>query len=572
MHLAAEKGKRLRLRRFLSGDVNARDNKGYTPLFLAAYNGHLHCVTMLLDAKADIDAIVSGATALMVASRDGNLDVVNALIEARADVNMQNTAGTALSVACGRTNNHNIIAALLAAGALIENPGDQLAAVLQSNSIESMKLLIAAGADVNADLSGDGRVLHVSPLSIATVSGNITAAKLLLDAKADMKSVRGYESSLLIAVCNGNVEMTKFYVSAGVDVNMRSPHDCTCLHSLAYQRLLNGKWTREKFDFDADPLLADRINAIPCDYPGVLKVLVDAKADVSARSFQGQTPLFVAAQRGNVKAVKALLAVGANVNDAIYNGATPLLAASASGNLPIVKALLAAGADVNHVANGGTTAILAAVCGMHIPTVSTLIAAGANLNGTCTRAKVTVMDVAIADTGTQSDLCSILREAGAKTKLELLLETSELVRAASCHDVDLVIQLAENASKEEKDMALAVAVVENMLLMTYYLLAAGATSSEMYGGQSIMILASIRGYTDIVRVLLEAGVDTSQKDRNGMTALIYAMFLNHHEVVVLLRAVKGVDREKYWCRMRMLGVVCILVCIVSMLLQRASIW
>jgi ankyrin repeat protein len=528
---------------------------------------------MLLDAKADIDAIVNGGTALMVASRDGNLDVVNALIEARAGVNMQCIGGTALFVACGRTKNHNVVAALLAAGALIETPeSPPLTAALQSNSIESMKLLIAAGADVNADLCSDVQEVRISPLSIATLSGNMTAAKLLLDAKADVKSVRGFKSSLHLAVCNGNVEMTKFYVSAGVDVNMRTHNDLTCLHSLASQRLLNGKWTREEHEFDADPLFADRINAAPCDYPGVLKVLIDAKADVSARSFQGQTPLFVAAQRGNVKAVEALLAVGANVNDAIDNGMTPLLIASDSGCVPAVKALLAAGADVNHVADGGTTAILAAVCGKHIPVVSTLIAAGANLNGTCTRAKVTVLDVAVADTGTQSHLCSKLRKAGAKTKCRVITERSELVRAVVCGDMDLVYKLVKGADKEEKDMALAVAVVENNCPMVKHLLASGATSSEMYGGQSVLILASIRGYTDIVRALLEAGVDTSQKDRNGMTALIYAMFLNHHEVVVLLRAVKGVDREKYWCRMRMLGVVCILVCIVSMLLQRASIW
>jgi hypothetical protein len=38
MHLAAEKGKHIRLRQFLSGDVDAADAKGQKALCLAAYS------------------------------------------------------------------------------------------------------------------------------------------------------------------------------------------------------------------------------------------------------------------------------------------------------------------------------------------------------------------------------------------------------------------------------------------------------------------------------------------------------------------------------------------------------
>jgi hypothetical protein len=92
MHLAAEKGKHLRLRPFLSGNVDALDESGLTPLFLASSNGHLRCVTMLLDAKADVNALSKSKTALMTAAEFGHLDVVNTLIEARADLSTVTTA------------------------------------------------------------------------------------------------------------------------------------------------------------------------------------------------------------------------------------------------------------------------------------------------------------------------------------------------------------------------------------------------------------------------------------------------------------------------------------------------
>jgi ankyrin repeat protein len=152
MHHAAQKGKHIRLRSFMSGDVNAL-NKRATSLYLAASNGHLRCVTMLLDAKADVNALSNGKTPLMGASSYDHLKVVNALIKARADVNiLSNDHGTALFyAACEKTDSHTIVAALLAAGAIVDAPGTMmspLSTAVRSNSMKSFKLLIAAGADV----------------------------------------------------------------------------------------------------------------------------------------------------------------------------------------------------------------------------------------------------------------------------------------------------------------------------------------------------------------------------------------------------------------------------------------
>ena len=55
-------------------------------------------------------------------------------------------------------------------------------------------------------------------------------------------------------------------------------------------------------------------------------------------------------------------------------------------------------------------------------------------------------------------------------------------------------------------------------------------------GQTPLMLASSRGHTEVVSVLLAHGADVSSKDTNGSTALIKASGENHTEVVKLLLA------------------------------------
>lgn len=101
---------------------------------------------------------------------------MNALIEARADVNAD--CGHALFFACLAT----VVAALLAAGARADFDHYKcsfVTAAIQSNLIESLKLLLAAGADMRGTRKDSG-VTSLSALSLATLV-DISVVKVLVN-------------------------------------------------------------------------------------------------------------------------------------------------------------------------------------------------------------------------------------------------------------------------------------------------------------------------------------------------------------------------------------------------------
>jgi ankyrin repeat protein len=72
-------------------------------------------------------------------------------------------------------------------------------------------------------------------------------------------------------------------------------------------------------------------------------LIADAKAAIDLPNHKGSTPLYVAAQHGHVKVIKALLRGGASVHLPNHNGFTPLLIACQHGHVDVVRQLLSAG-------------------------------------------------------------------------------------------------------------------------------------------------------------------------------------------------------------------------------------
>lgn len=83
--------------------VNGQE-RGITPLAVAAIGGHLATVAALLHGGADVNAkLDQGNTALLVATRKGSVEIVRLLVASGADVRARNDNGeTAHSLPHGR--------------------------------------------------------------------------------------------------------------------------------------------------------------------------------------------------------------------------------------------------------------------------------------------------------------------------------------------------------------------------------------------------------------------------------------------------------------------------------------
>ena len=196
-------------------NVDTANDLRVTPLLMACTSGNAVIVETLLEAGANPrDALSSGETALMLASRAGSVKAVEALLTRGTDVDAtEGTRGqTALMWAVANTH-PEVTKTLLDHGASVNtrsqvrtrvfNMGGNrsaggasssipLAEVAQGGStpivfaarsgdVESAKLLVAAGADVN-DAAADGTTV----LIMAAHSGHGTLAAYLLGQGADV--------------------------------------------------------------------------------------------------------------------------------------------------------------------------------------------------------------------------------------------------------------------------------------------------------------------------------------------------------------------------------------------------
>ena len=125
--------------------------KGCTPLWAAAASGHLNVVKLLIERNADVEGRTStDSTPLRVAAHDGHLDVVRYLVESGADVNARNEyKGTPIMAACDY-GHLSIITYIINKGAFVDlqSKGGNTALhhAAQRGHLEVVSQLLSLGA------------------------------------------------------------------------------------------------------------------------------------------------------------------------------------------------------------------------------------------------------------------------------------------------------------------------------------------------------------------------------------------------------------------------------------------
>lgn len=90
----------------------------------------------------------------------------------------------------------------------------------------------------------------------------------------------------------------------------------------------------------------------------MVKLLIEANANVEFHAKGDETPLMAAGQHGHLHVVQYLITQRADVNQKVSGDGTALLVAARSGHLPVVRYLLDQGADINAQVSGDGTALI----------------------------------------------------------------------------------------------------------------------------------------------------------------------------------------------------------------------
>jgi N-acyl-D-amino-acid deacylase len=300
---------------------NAADADGTPALMNAALYSKAAAMRLLLDHGADPKASNRrGATALIWAAADPEKALL--LIERGAEVNVRTRSGrTALMTAASAAGGGRVVKALLERGAQVDardqidpmpilfsggGRGTALIEAARVGDLESIRLLVSKGADVNA-ASGNG----ATALTEAVLFGRRDVAAYLLDNGASVKtrtSVIGHRI-LSLASMRGDAEIAKMLIEKGAEVNAQDAMGHTPLMWGAY---------------------SDRGAA------QLVRTLIEAGADVRARSNSGESAMTWALRHGNAKVMELLRQAGAEEEPMEKAAIVP---AAASGALGVEKAL-----------------------------------------------------------------------------------------------------------------------------------------------------------------------------------------------------------------------------------------
>jgi ankyrin repeat protein len=241
------------------------------------------------------------------------------------------------------------------------------------------------------------------------------------------------------------------------------------------------------------------VRDLPRDHLGVVRALIDAKADVVAHARGGTTPVMHAAHFNQAEAIYALVAAGARVDDVDEEGKTALFYAVNGRAYDAVKALAALGADVNHDFDGTTPLDMNAAMGGDL------------------------------------QMQQLLAGLGGIMWVYLQASRSRLCRASLVGNPALVHALLGGASADEMEVALVTAAWRGHCEVVKVLLAARADPSCYRGSTTPLTSAAANGDVAMARVLVAAKADITAKFDNN-TAMKTAAANRHRDMVAFLLA------------------------------------
>lgn len=463
-------------------DPLAVDADGLTALMNAAENGSVDVLKELIKASNDdkyVDTMsTTGFNALIIGSAHGHSDAVKYLInEANADVNLvHDNKVTALmyAAASGKVDTMKVLLedGKVDVNALHTNGGSALVEACTAGASEAVSFLVDSGAKYDI-IDNDG----VTPLMAIAAQGNLTGVTAILEPlKKDLSADQLTEhinlfsysggSSVMFAAAGGHSEAMSALIELGADVNAVAQATPDYLVKLA-------KMIEDGTVQDEDPHV-DGVTAVHVAAQGghleSVKILIDAKADVTILDDEDRSPLLLAVKGNYGDVASALVEGGADPNtpyiDDDGESHNLLLDSIVVENSDFANLLISKGADIYSEDDHKVTTLLQA---SH-------------------RGMVDVVKGLLTKHAADGEKAGWVDSASDESITPLIAACSE----GHIEVAKLLIEAKPDVNAKDKDQ----------------------TNSLM--------AAAARGHTDIVELLLKAGANVNDQNVDGHTALMFA--------------------------------------------------
>ncbi|XP_065649244.1 transient receptor potential cation channel subfamily A member 1-like [Hydra vulgaris] len=471
-------------------NVNAKDINGSTPLHYAATRGNLFAADLLLMQKnIYIEAVdQSKMTPLHCASIAGSFKVCEILLKHGASILCQDKENmTPLHWAA--TEGHLNIVQLLFKYA--ENQGGvRLVA----------KLFITSNRN------------EQTALHLAVENNHIDIVKYCINKGSDVNLAQANMNSPLHLACNsGFFEIAKLLIESGANIESKNPLQETPLHKAT----LFNHFEVIKFLLarGVDVECCDKDNQTPLlmavrkNYVETVKLLLEYSASIYAKDSNDRTCLSLAAQENSKEALEILckLDIQNLLEEIDKYGMTPLHIAAKQGHENIVQTLLSLGACIDAKCHESLTPLHLAAKNGHLKIVQLLLSNVLNI----------VNDV---DDSSNTPLHLAAMEGHVKV-VEMLIEVGSAVHTRNTNQMT----------------PLDCASYRGWYQCAQCLLDA---DSIINPSDKVKIaplhLASKEGHVDIVKLLLSRNADVTHKDHLGKNCLDYAIENNHREAAMAI--------------------------------------
>ncbi|KAL6413055.1 putative ankyrin repeat protein [Ilyonectria robusta] len=332
----------LLLQRGASIDTRYRDGRGLVQL--AVGKGRYKVVDFLIKSGADFetgeqdnDALMYRRPPLVVAAHEGFLECVRVLLHHKADPNVECASGTALfNAVC---ENHLDVARLLLdhvpkpdMDVIPEGKPTLLICAISTSNTQLASLLIEHGAKLDfIEENTDG--ICKTPLSRACFEGNLQMVKLLLENKADVNYTGDVSAPPLFGALYGNrTEVAKYLLNNGADPMWTGFGGMGSLHAGHKDPGMIAELLKRAVPIDSHSIFGTALHMAAGNGKSSESVKVLLESDPKPnlefalgdhgkiRKEIGCTPLQLACMYKAIKCVKLLLEAGANPNFRNKNG------------------------------------------------------------------------------------------------------------------------------------------------------------------------------------------------------------------------------------------------------------